>query len=100
MGHFIFLVAELQRYKGIEAVCAVLQLAQPVHMIDTVLKCFDMAIKHGGVRLVAHLVPDLMNGQPFLAGTFATCNFITDVFIKDLSATAWKTSETGLLHDL
>ena len=56
----------LKRYEGVETWGLVLQLAQALQVVDTLLQGLDMAIEHRAVCRQTHIVRCAVHGQPLL----------------------------------
>ena len=88
MAHIVVFIAEFQRDKGIESTGAILQVAQPVHVIDAVCIGFDMAVQHGRVGVHAFPVRRLMDAQPAFGVDFIGAYQAPDLRMKDFRASA------------
>src|SRR2546423_13538193 len=69
-------------------------------MIDALLECFNVAVKHRASAAAAHSMPGAMNIQPFLGGFFAATNPIAHASVENFRAATGDRAQTVFAQKL
>jgi hypothetical protein len=93
--HFGVFRPEGERYEALEAARPVLQVAQPRHVIDAILRRLDVAVEHGRVRAEAGAVHLLGDVEPRVRSALVPADLLADVFGEYLGAAAGAAVEPG-----
>ena len=86
--------------EGREAAGLVLQLPQPVQMLDPFRQRLDVAEHHGGRADAAQFVPDAHHVQPVVGQRFAAGDRPADAVDQDLRPAAGDAAQPGGLQPL
>ncbi len=78
-----------------EAARLVLQLPQPLQVLDPLGQRFDVAEHHGGRAAAAEFVPDAMHFEPFVGQHFAASDRLADAIDENLGAAAGQAAQAG-----
>ena len=98
LGHTVVAAAVLQRNKGIEAWRLVLQTAQTIEVVYTLLYGLNMAVKHCAVGRYIHIVGCTMHRQPLLRRALIGTYLCTQLLIENLGSTTRYSLHTRLLQ--
>src|SRR5260370_8297835 len=67
-------------------------------MLDALFIGFDMAVKHGGIRMETDLMRRARNGEPLLAADFVVTNYLADAGIEDFRAATGERIHGGVFE--
>src|SRR5260370_4982851 len=67
-------------------------------MLDTLFIGFDVAVKHGGIRMETDLMRRARNVEPLLAADFVVTNYLADAGIEDLRVAPGQRIHAGVLE--
>ena len=86
--------------EGREAARFVLQLPQPLQVLDPLGQRFDVAEHHRGRAAAAQLVPHAIHVQPIVGQHFAARDLAADAIDQNLRAAAGQAAQPGRLQPL
>ena len=97
MGHGRVVGLKRPADKGGKSARFVLQLPQPLQMLDPLGQRFDVAEHHRGGRAAAQLVPDAVDVEPIVGQHLAARDLLAHAIDQDFGPAAGQAAQAGRL---